>query len=325
MNLNALELLTLGCYGKLPISREFIVEDSRSLAASGFDRWVSEGVGMVKARLGSASDQRITTFPRYRFYWSDGDRALTGLVSPSQDQAGRKHPFALFASLRGRVDSAAAAALQAWSLQEQLAARWDDLVAVESAAALRGAVRAAHGEISTADRGVLDLYRTFLADTRGDQFWTGMRGAEAGDIRFTVMQALLETVGPLARNEARAFRGGVRFPLNGGAASQSALESCFWLDLTERCLRRRLENHFFLRSPCEDDAGNDHLYQFLSPPSANHWISLVDAQSDLESISYLDRPYGSEPAMARMTPDLRALLESDAASLGDYIAWAAGS
>ena len=59
----SLEVTSFGCYGKLPLSREFIVEGSRDLPDSGFDRWISEGVGLAKARLGPRFDELISGFP----------------------------------------------------------------------------------------------------------------------------------------------------------------------------------------------------------------------------------------------------------------------
>ena len=327
MNRNSrpLQIENLGCYGKLPISREFIVEDSHSLSASGFDRWVSEGVGLVKARLGPDFDQRISSFPRYRFYWGGDDHKLVGVISPSEDEAGRKHPFALFASLSGKHHSALASALQAWSLQEHLATLYDSLVTATTPADLRESLRAAHLELSTGSEEAHDEYQRFLAERPGDAHWRDLAEPGAADGRYTVLQALVETLEPLGRNQSRAFRGGIRYPLAGKGPGQSALESCFWLDLTERCLGRPLASAWYLRSPAEPATDNRNFYLFLSQPSGNHWISLVDPQAELESISYLDRPYGTDPPADRMDPDLRIVLESESTTLGDYVDWASGS
>ena len=42
--MSALRVDRFGCFGKLPVSREFLVDGARDLSDSGFDKWVGEGV-----------------------------------------------------------------------------------------------------------------------------------------------------------------------------------------------------------------------------------------------------------------------------------------
>ena len=82
----------------------------------------------------------------------------------------------------------------------------------------------------------------------GDEFWRALGEPGAADGRFAVSQALVETLDPLRKSQSGqssqsgAFRGGIRYPLSRGDGTETALESCFWLDLTERRLGRALGN-----------------------------------------------------------------------------------
>ncbi len=322
----SLEVERFGCFGKLPVSREFIVEGSKDLSDSGFDRWIGGGVGMAKARLGTRFDERIRAFPRYRFFWDGaGDRKLAGVICPSKDAAGRKHPFTLFACLRGRQSSALSTALQVWSLQEQTEAMLDSVSAAETPAEIRTAIRSAQQESPPRDSNPKDRYQRFLEERKGDGFWRALGKEGNSDGRFIILQALVETLNPLRKNKSRAFRGGIRYPLSRGDRTEVALESCFWLDLTEKFLGHAFDTGWWLRSPCGTEEDNRYFFFFLSPPSGNQWVSLIDPADDIESISYLDRPYGTEPPEQRMDPKLRAVLSSEASTFSDYLRWASGS
>ncbi|MFH1843608.1 MAG: type VI secretion system-associated protein TagF [bacterium] len=323
---HTLELAGFGCFGKLPISREYIVEGSRWLSESGFDQWIGEGVGLAKARLDQHFHQRITGFPHYRFFWDGGqDNQLAGVMCPSEDAAGRKSPFALFACLRGSRISAISTALQVWSLQEQAATLLESVSTAESPVTLRESIRSADQNPPFNNQDFQAEYQRFLAEQSGGSFWRNVGATTDDGGRFTVLQALVETLEPLRRNKNRAFRGGIQYPLSRGNSTDTALESCFWLDLTENCLGHPLASSWWFRSPGEPQADSRHLFLFLSPPTGNQWISLIDPDMDLESISYLDRPYGVEPPEQRMDPNLRAILESETSNLGEYLRWASES
>ena len=52
-----------GCFGKLPVSREFLVERNAELTRSGCESWVTEGVALARSPLGAAFKERATRFP----------------------------------------------------------------------------------------------------------------------------------------------------------------------------------------------------------------------------------------------------------------------
>ena len=311
------------CFGKLPISREFIVEGGNELSDSGFDQWVGNGVGLAKARLGNRFDQLISSFPCYRFLWSAGkERVFAGVICPSKDAAGRKHPFSLFACLRGKSESTLSTAIEVWRYQEAAAAMTESLSGVESPGALRDLLRSADQSPPSNETAPEEEYQSYLNERLGIDFWQSLTDHETSDQRFIVLQALVETLAPLRKGDPRAFRGGIRYPISNSGNVASAMESSFWIDLTERFLRRPRTSSWSLRSPEKTEDGRAFCFLWLTTPADSHWISLVDQQSELESISYLDRPYGTEPPEHRMDPNLRTVLQSDRASLSEYLRWA---
>jgi len=325
-NENTMTVADLACFGKLPLSREFIVEGSKDLPDSGFAHWIGEGVGMAKARLGERYDTLISSFPRYRFYWDGGEKQrLAGVIVPSEDAAGRKHPFALFAYLRGAQKSMLSTALQVTGIQEQSAQLLGSLSATATAADLRELIRGSRLPAQAAETELMDRYRHFVAGRSGGAFWRSVAPADGKDERYIVCQALVETLAPSGNDKLPSFRGGIRYPISGGDGVESEFESCFWVDFSERRLGTPLDGVCWLRAPGDSAAATRHFYLFLSPPSGNQWISLIDPEADLDSISYLDRPYGSEAPEERMDSKLRDILESETASFDAYLRWASGS
>lgn len=319
-----LEVLGFGCFGKLPISREFIVSGPDGPPASGFDQWIGGGVGLAKARLGRDFDDRITSFPQYRFYWGSRDAyRLAGVICPSEDAAGRKHPFAVFAHLRGNRATGLETAIWIRSLQEQAAGLLTVLAGIETPAGVREVVGSARPAPSPPDPPDLAGYRSYLAERRGGAFWRDLVDADDDDSRYTIVQALVETLGRggATMNQAR-FRGGIRYPLSRRGGDETALESFFWLDFTEQYLGQSLGSTWWFRSPGEIDRDRGRFLLYFSPPSDRQWLGLVDPGDDLESISYLERPYGTEPGRQRMNPDLRDILTRESSTLADYLQWA---
>ncbi len=114
---------------------------------------------------------------------------------------------------------------------------------------------------------------------------------------------------------------GIRFPLS-GEATALAHEVQFWLDLTARRLGRPLERACYFWTAA--GAESSDLYLFFSEPSGPQWTCLADPDANIETVSFLDRPYGSEPER-RMEPALRSLADTSDARLADYLAWAGRS
>jgi type VI secretion system ImpM family protein len=296
-----------GCFGKLPVSREFLVDQARELSDSRFDRWVGEGLGMAKALLGSRFDERVTSFPSNWFVWAagSGGKLLTGKLSPSEDAAGRRHPFALFGYCDGRKTTNGPVASSMASLEDSIERLWDRAMTMETPAEVLEAVR---HETTPGELDGRPAYESFVAEKRGDDFWGGTAH------RYQVMQAFVETVGHLKGRDPKDVRLGIRFPLPPAETGETAHAVSFWVDMTARRFGKPLERASYFWTGCD-------LIFFFSEPSGAQWTCLADRDASIETMSFLDRPYGSDPER-RMDPALKDLLDSPDARLAEYLTWA---
>lgn len=92
---------TLGYYGKLPLSAEFIRCQASGAEIDDLDRWLREGMYHAKSQLGSAWSKDFAQGDPWGFLYMprQGRRFLTGLIKPSQDKAGREFPFFVYVLL----------------------------------------------------------------------------------------------------------------------------------------------------------------------------------------------------------------------------------
>lgn len=304
-----------GCFGKLPVSREFLLDDARALGESGLDRWIGEGLGLAKARYGAEADRRISTFPAWDFLWCPprGRRALFGRLVPGEDGAGRRHPFSVFAWVDGAQP--AAGALVALSALEPGLAR---LLETARTAALpadvlegvRGASPAATPDERRAAEDLLDWCRA----TRAGDFWSALPGGDEPSFRTQVLQAFEESVAPLAGRDPSTARYGLRIPV--GEGPDTVRRVAFWMEMIARRLGRPLERGVLLWG------GPGDLLVFFGEPTGPQWAALIDPAVELESLEVLARPWSGPPAEARAGDALRRLLDGGDTRLSDYLDWA---
>jgi type VI secretion system ImpM family protein len=320
----ATEVRGFGCHGKLRLSREFITDASPAFSASGFERWLADGMAEAKARLGRRYDERLASFGRWRFVWC-GRRAaaLAGIVAPSSDAAGRSYPFTVFAAAPASVPASGSPLHHV--VIDGLHTKCADLAGavpgLDSPASVRQMIRDASividGDAASASR----RHESFLAETRAGSFWESIFGDLANGMRFQVLQALVESAAHLRGRDPAGIRLGLRFPIS-GIAERAPHEVAFWLEALEGLVRRSLEGSTYFWTD-SGDAGQKSLCFFFSDPSPAQWTALVDPGADIETVTCLDRPYGSRPE-DRMDPRLRGLVEDDERPLAEFVRWARG-
>ncbi len=304
-----------GCFGKLPVSREFLVTEAAVLSESGFDNWIGEGLGLAKINLGSDRFRdRVGAFRPQRFVWSPpgGTRAAVGVMVPSEDGAGRLHPFAVYAWVE-RAESAAddpAHALRMLALHGRL----DELVtecrqATDASSLLRH-VRAVTFEGSTTS--ATEDYATYLGAQSVGAFFSAVSAGgtfAAPKLGHQVLQALIESVEFLRGRSPIDIRLGLRCPLAPGPASTAQV--AVWIEWIRSLFQAAIAApcYFWTHPGSVQEGEGSHLHFFFSRPSAAQWTSLVDPEADLETVSALERPYGGDPA-ERMSATLREALDS---------------
>ena len=327
-----------GCFGKLPVSREFLVDGATELSRSGFDGWLGEGLGLAKLSLGNERFREIALgFPPLRFVWSmpEGTRAAVGILVPSEDGAGRIHPFSVFAWV-DRGESAPDDPVHPLFVRP-IHDHLDGLLATcraatESAEVLR-CVRSASFEF---ERSAGSEYSAFVQTRSIDALFRELDASLevpglVGSLREQLVQALHETVSYLRGRPPIDIGLGVRCPLapSVGATFQVSV----WIDLIR---------HIFgsaVPGPCSfwphpatpgldlpDPSGQRRtgsFHFFFSRPSSAQWISLFDPGANLDTISAIERPYGGDPG-ERMAPALRSLMRSPSATLSEFLSTARG-
>lgn len=93
---------TLGYYGKLPVSPEFIRYQASGAEIDELDQWLREGMYHAKSNLGSSWS---TDFARgdswgFLYFPRDRNRFVIGALKPSRDKAGREFPFLVYLLLK---------------------------------------------------------------------------------------------------------------------------------------------------------------------------------------------------------------------------------
>lgn len=314
-----------GCFGKLPVSREFLVERSADLSRSGFDSWVSEGMALARSPLGDAFKERATRFPAHRFIWSThggGSGGLVGELAPGTDAAGRIHPFSIFAVLEN--DSLRSArtgeALRVSGVHAAVASAMQAARASDDPARLTESVREMRAVLPSASAEEPE-YRSFVDPRSCGDFWFAVAGDPLHPARYQLLQALYETVEYLRGRNAADVRMGIRFPLPKGSAP---LAIGFWIDLVGRLFRGPIDGCSYFWTEGDEAGWDPQLLFFFSAPTSPQFLALIDPGSDVESISYLDRPYGVPPE-ARMSEALRAILDDPGTPLRTLLDWASRS
>ncbi|MGD9853114.1 MAG: type VI secretion system-associated protein TagF [Nitrospirales bacterium] len=90
--------LEVGCFGKLPLSPEFIRVNAKGSALQAFDQWLQEGLHGYRTSTGPNWIQDYLQSETWNFLFHDpgGSECLVGVVTPNQDKAGRGFPMSIF-------------------------------------------------------------------------------------------------------------------------------------------------------------------------------------------------------------------------------------
>lgn len=92
-----LGFLSVGAFGKIPSQGDFVRIQCGTAAAAALDRWLEEGVDLVRR-----ADAQLPEAPAQFLFRAPGVReVLLGVLAPSRDAVGRRFPLAIFGALDG--------------------------------------------------------------------------------------------------------------------------------------------------------------------------------------------------------------------------------
>jgi type VI secretion system protein ImpM len=96
------EALSVGWYGKIPGTGDFVSRRLPSAFSNAWDRWLQSAIGGSRERLGAGWRDAFLSMPVWRFVLSPGmlgDNAWAGIMVPSVDAVGRYFPLAVVSAL----------------------------------------------------------------------------------------------------------------------------------------------------------------------------------------------------------------------------------
>ncbi len=251
-----------------------------------------------------------------------GNGGLVGELAPGTDAAGRIHPFSIFAVLEN--DSLRSArtgeAFRVSGAHDAVASAMQKARASDDPAKLTESVREIRAVLPAASADEPD-YRNYVDGRSCGDFWSAIAGDPLHPVRYQVLQALYETVEYLRGRNATDVRMGIRFPL---PKSSAPLAIGFWIDLVGRLFRGPIDGCSYFWTDGDEARWEPQLLFFFSTPTSPQFLALIDPGSDVESISYLQRPYGG-PSEARMNEALRAILDDAGTPMRALLDWATRS
>lgn len=241
--------LSFGCYGKLPLSPEFIRYNATGLEVQILDQWFQEGLHQAKTRIGPTwSADYIRSGPWNFLFVPEGhSHLLLGVLTPSKDEVGREFPFLLFLRL---------------SLESLKTFTW--LVPLGAEAFLRHANEQAREGWSGLDlRGFREgletwaipdfdqilsakqTYREALKTYTLVEFWKQLFGDSPHRSKYPLYDSLRMCLEPIRKASSKKLTWALRFPLLTSAETET-FDLPFWLDLCSRLVGQGPDPQFLL-------------------------------------------------------------------------------
>ncbi len=112
----------VGCFGKLPLSPEFIRVNAKGPTLQALDQWIQEGLLFCRAKMGPQWRNEFLQSDTWHFLYQVPKEKewLIGVMTPSQDKAGRGFPMTVFLRMARTETNKELAAMLPLFLQEFL-------------------------------------------------------------------------------------------------------------------------------------------------------------------------------------------------------------
>jgi len=261
----------VGCFGKLPLDREFLRVNAHHPEVEGLDRWIQGGLAAAHER--SAGDPAGEGRGLYGGWTGShfllppataGQRYCLGHMAPSQDSAGRRYPCVAFLLAPPReVEPIYLAPLRFLPFFDAAAAVVDRGMAAADRGAWLDQVRDLTG---VAAAGAASAVAEETVGARLGRLLPGDGAAVAPG----VLQILVETV-------AGRPRGGwvLRLPIAGESSSRGVTD---WLHLLDQLRPRGAAEPVALWGPAAADGAA--LWVIGGQPTPRAFLCLVDGGGD---------------------------------------------
>ncbi|HEY7394827.1 MAG TPA: type VI secretion system-associated protein TagF [Gemmatimonadaceae bacterium] len=281
------------CFGKLPLSADFIRHNAGGREVLAFDQWLQQGMYHARNELRAEWESSYRDAPAYQFVFfpENSESLLLGVLHPSHDRSERHYPFIvclqidrrlstnrlplipmLFASFLDGATRLVEDARQNMSLQQ----------IVERTEALRAPVDRDYA-------GIVREYETSLAAMSPDGLREYLWPSDGNERASRVFKNLIDILVPLRGHNAARLALGLRFPLPLDVARRSFTAS-FWLLAACASMGMNWPRPFFFwTAPSSGQlSAAAFLFLFLRQPSATSVLSLLRPDLASDAICAVD-------------------------------------
>jgi type VI secretion system protein ImpM len=233
---------TLGYYGKLPLSAEFIRCRASGAEIDELDRWIREGMFHAKSTLGPAWSMDFLKGDQWAFLYVPLDRSrfLAGLLKPSQDKAGREFPFLIYLLLERtefhEIPWCAPMHFREFFVQSHRLL--EDVGTETDLSRLQFRLQALSPVEEPEPASIETRYHVELLRRRMRDHWTNVLGGFDNSKKYDLLRSLLHL--PSGSDSASQGHWQAQFPLL-IESKEEAYDLPFWMDLASHALGRRPE------------------------------------------------------------------------------------
>ncbi len=304
---------TLGYYGKLPVSEEFIRCQASGVEIEELDHWLREGMYHAKSTLGSSWSMDFAQADAWGFLYlpRGGDRFLTGFLKPSQDKAGREFPFLLYLLLKREEfrESPWCAPMHFKEFFEQSHRLLLNVSEESDLNRLQFRLQGLSPIDGVGNLSVDTRYHSELLRRRTGEHWTDLFGDFENSQRCRLLGALLHQ--QVGSNTSTRYQWQARFPLL-PLSKEETYDLPFWIDVVARASGLRLEAGILLwnRRPSKV---KPLLFVSLESPTPQLLLYLVHPESWQNGLSR-----GME-SVEPLTDAERALLDDGDVTLEAFL------
>ncbi|MEM1128484.1 MAG: type VI secretion system-associated protein TagF [Bacteroidota bacterium] len=309
-------------YGKTPAHGDFLQHRATTPAWREVDDWIQQGLAHAK-RLNrtSLSEAAARAAPVSFLYCArQSEGALTGVMHPSGDKAGRVYPFVV------GVEETTPTVTGPWAyhLPIQQASFFEE--------AERFAARAVRGDLeywSLADEvdpvatrlrpfGASEFHKRYLQHTPFRTLVEAIWGHFDDSGKYLLFKNITDVLLPFRSEPSLNIAFGMRFPLPSGETMLHA--AAFWWELCYRLTQRRVERPscFWTASA---KAADPFLLFFFQPPPPAAIPELLAVQQDDDRICNLTQMGAANAVEAALSipPHYGTVIESEHISLWEFL------
>jgi len=314
---------TLGFYGKLPVSSEFLRWNASSAEIEELDRWIREGMYYAKTSLSSSWPMDFAQTDPWNFLFvpREGLRFIVGALIPSQDKAGREFPFLIY-HLLGKLEYSPAlwcAPLRFRRFFTQCHDAIKEIANASDISKVEDRVRSLGWSAMPDDESGEKLYRALLLGKESRELWASLFGDFEHPDKYRLFAEVIECLDAFRQGGGPETSYSVKVPLL-PSCREETYDLPFWVDLITRAAGKEREVRMLLWSR-RPSKGKPLLLVAMGLPSPHLMLLLVHPER-IEEQSCVPAPRGSAGDACHPTTlnvEGRALLDDGNLSLEAFL------